>query len=156
MTDLLTTIDLPYEEIVIGSRFRSSSRTVTETDIVMFSGLSGDYSPIHIDDEYAAASPFGTRIAHGALIMSISTGLEFPLVSPAKNLIAFYGMDRVRFVKPVTAGTTITLVGEVTELRERPDGTGIVTFHEEVVSGPDDTVHAVWDKRQLCRRLASE
>jgi 3-hydroxybutyryl-CoA dehydratase len=148
----LKSIDMPFEKMVIGAKFTSARRTITETDLVSFSGLSGDFSPIHIDDVYAQESPFGGRIAHGALLFSIATGLEFPLVSPAENLIAFYGMNRVRFIRPVLIGTTIKLVGEITELKERDAETGIVTFHEAIVTEAGETC-AVWDKLQLCRRL---
>lgn len=93
-----------YEEYVIGESRETAGRTITETDIVLHAGQSGDFYPHHVDAEFAKASPFGQRIAHGTLIFSIGIGLTATDINPA----AFsYGYDRLRFVKPVFIGDTI-------------------------------------------------
>src|ERR1035437_6531339 len=71
--------------------FESPARTVTESDIVMYAGLSGDYNPLHINEEYAKQTQFGTRIAHGPLVYGIATGLLFHLNLSDDTRIAFLG-----------------------------------------------------------------
>lgn len=90
-----------FEDYEIGSKFVTSARTVTETDIVNFAGLSGDWFPLHTDEEYARKTVFKGRVAHGMLTLSIASGLlvRSGLVFP-ESLIAFYGMDKVRFTAP--------------------------------------------------------
>ena len=128
----LTTLDLPFDDFSVGDTIRSRGRIVTETDIVSYASLSGDWTALHTDAEAAAAGPFGARIAHGGLTLSISTGLEFSLLGDARNVLAFYGMDRVRFVKPVFIGDTLHLRAEVVTLEPKDDARGIVTVRQAV------------------------
>jgi acyl dehydratase len=109
---------LYWEEWDIGAEFESPARTVTEADIVMFAGLSGDYNPLHINEEYAKTTPFGTRVAHGPLVYAISAGLLFQLHLYDDTLIAFLGFDSLKFTKPVKAGDTIHAKVKVLEKRE--------------------------------------
>ncbi|MDC0139682.1 MaoC/PaaZ C-terminal domain-containing protein, partial [Hyphomicrobiales bacterium] len=99
---------LYWEEWEIGNEYISPSRTVTETDIINFAGVSGDYNPLHMDEEYCKKTQFGTRIAHGPLIYSIAAGLLFQLHLYDDTLIAFLGFDSLKFTKHVIAGDTIT------------------------------------------------
>jgi acyl dehydratase len=148
----LPTLNNYFDDLAIGDRFVSRSRTVTEADLTLFSGLSGDYHPLHTDEVYARQGPFGRRIAQGCLTLSLATGLEFSLMgSDESRIIAFYGMDRVRFVKPVFIGDTIRLEGEVTALDGRDETSGVVTAHHEIKNERDETV-AVLDKRTLHRK----
>jgi len=147
----LATLDLPFDELDVGDTIRSRGRTVTETDIVAYAALSGDWTPLHTDAVAAAAGPFGQRIAHGGLTFSISTGLEFSLLGEGANVIAFYGMDRVRFLKPVLIGDTIHLRGEIVALEPKDENRGVVTVHQELVN-QDGAVVAALDKRTLYRR----
>ena len=112
-----------WEEWEIGAEFESSGRTVTEADIVMFAGLSGDYNPLHIDEEFCKKTQFGTRIAHGPLVYAIAAGLLFQLHLYDDTLIAFLGFDSLKFTNPVKAGDTIHARIKVLEKREtsRPD-----------------------------------
>ena len=109
---------LYWEEWKIGAEFVTSARTITETDIVNFAGISGDYNPLHIDEEFCRNTQFGTRIAHGPLVYSIATGLIFQLHLYDDTLIAFLGFDSLKFTKPVKIGDTIHARVEVIERRE--------------------------------------
>jgi len=94
-----------FEELQIGDSLLTHRRTVSEADIVNFGGLSGDYFYMHFDEIAAKESPFGKRIAHGYFVLSAAAGL---FVSPAPGpVLANYGLDTLRFVKPVGIGDTI-------------------------------------------------
>jgi len=120
---------LYYQDFKVGEKLVTRGRTVIESDIVMFAAFSGDWYPLHVDREYAARSPFGERIAHGMLVLSAATGL-MPLTEWA--LIAFYGMDRVRFVNPTKIGDTLHVEAEVVDKREKDERGGVVSFLMEV------------------------
>ena len=109
---------LYWEEWAIGAEFESPGRTVTEADIVTFAGLSGDYNPLHINEEYCKTTQFGTRIAHGPLVYAIAAGLIFQLHLYDDTLIAFLGFDSLKFTNPVKAGDTIHAKLKVLEKRE--------------------------------------
>ena len=94
-----------FEDLQIGESLLTHRRTVGEADLINFGGISGDYFYMHFDDEAARASPFGQRIAHGYFVLSAAAGL---FVSPAPGpVLANYGLDALRFVKPVFIGDTI-------------------------------------------------
>ena len=105
-----------FDDIQLGEKYVSRGRTITEADIVGFAGLTGDWYELHVNKEVAKNSPFGERIAHGMLVLSIATGLITPY---DKALIAFYGMDKVRFVGATKIGDTIHVETEVTEIRDK-------------------------------------
>jgi acyl dehydratase len=109
---------LYWEQWEIGAEFESPARTVTEADVTMFAGLSGDYNPLHVDEEYCKQTPFGTRIAHGPLVYAIAAGLLFQLHLYDDTLIAFLGFDSLKFTKPVKPGDTIHARIKVLEKRE--------------------------------------
>jgi len=119
----LILVGLYWEDWEIGKEYVSASRTITEADIVHFAGISGDYNPLHIDEEYCKKTIFGTRIAHGPLVYSIAAGLLFQLHLYDDTLIAFLGFDSLKFTKHVIAGDTITAKISVLEKREtsKPD-----------------------------------
>ena len=94
-----------FEDLQVGDSLLTHRRTVSEADIVAFGGLSGDYFYMHFDELAAKDSPFGKRIAHGYFVLSAAAGL---FVSPAPGpVLANYGLDTLRFVKPVGIGDTI-------------------------------------------------
>ena len=109
---------LYWEEWEIGAEFESPARTVTEADMVIYAGLSGDYNPLHINEEYCKTTPFGTRIVHGPLVYAIAAGLIFQLHLYDDTLIAFLGFDSLKFTKPVKPGDTIHARIKVLEKRE--------------------------------------
>ena len=106
-----------FEELDVGDVFVSPARTVTEADVVAFAGLSGDYNALHTDEELARASPFGRRIAHGMLGMSILTGLTARLGLFEGTAIAFLGLEW-RFTAPIFIGDTVHCELEILEKRE--------------------------------------
>lgn len=112
-----------WEEWEIDAEFESPARTVTEADIALFAGLSGDYNPLHVNEEYCKQTIFGGRIAHGPLVYAIAAGLLFQLHLYDDTLIAFLGFEDLRFTKPVKPGDTIHAKVKVLEKREtsRPD-----------------------------------
>ena len=114
--------DRPFEDYTVGEVWMSRGRTITEADLVMFSAFSGDWYPLHTDKEWARKGPFGQRIAHGMLVLSVSTGL---LTMKPGVVLAFYGIDRVRFVAPTYIGDTISVELEVKGLSVKERG-GVV------------------------------
>jgi acyl dehydratase len=113
----------PFEALELGQRFRTRGRTVTEADVVAFAGLTGDYHPQHSDAEWAQASAFGQRIAHGMLIVSFAVGLV-PL--DPERVLALRRLEEVVFKRPVLLGDTIQVGGEIERLRPIDDSAGLV------------------------------
>ncbi len=134
-------VGLYWEDWEIGKEYVSASRTITEADIVHFAGISGDYNPLHIDEEYCKKTIFGTRIAHGPLVYSIAAGLLFQLHLYDDTLIAFLGFDSLKFTKHVIAGDTITAKISVLEKREtsKPDR-GVMKRSLKVYNQNDELV----------------
>ena len=102
-----------------GCASATAGRTVTETYIVNFAGITGDWNEIHTNKESAERGMFKQRIAHGALIFSIATGLSVRLGQTADTVLAFYGLDRLRFVKPTFIGDTVHVRQKVESKSER-------------------------------------
>jgi 3-hydroxybutyryl-CoA dehydratase len=113
----------PFEQLSVGERFDSGERTVRDTDVIVFSALTGDWHPQHCDPEWAAASPFGERIAHGMLVLSLAVGLV-PL--DPERVLALRRVGDVVFKRPVRLNETISVSGEITSLRPIDDGSGLV------------------------------
>ena len=143
---------LHFEDVELGFRFETPSRTVTETDLVTFTGVSGDFNPLHTDAVFAADSIYGERIAHGALVLALATGLRQRVGLFDGTAMGLLEIRRWRFRAPVLIGDTIRVVNEVTELREtsKPDR-GVMVQRVEVVK-QDDTVAAEGELVILLRR----
>lgn len=118
-----------FDELSVGDRFETRGRTVTEADVVAFAALTGDWHPQHADAEWAAASEFGERIAHGMLVLSYAVGL---LPIDPERVLALRSLERVTFKAPVPIGTTIRASGEVSELGQLDDATGLVQLRWSV------------------------
>jgi acyl dehydratase len=121
---------LYYDDVKVGEVHRTSGRTITEGDINLFAGLSGDFNSLHVDDDYAASTPFGRRIAHGLLVLSVSSGLTTRLPVMYALQPALLGMMQVTatFRLPVFAGDTVHAELEVTGKRVTSAGDrGVVT-----------------------------
>jgi oxepin-CoA hydrolase/3-oxo-5,6-dehydrosuberyl-CoA semialdehyde dehydrogenase len=137
-----------FEELQVGDSLLTHRRTVSEADIVAFGGISGDYFYMHFDEIAAKESPFGKRIAHGYFVLSAAAGL---FVSPAPGpVLANYGLDTLRFVKPVGIGDTIQarLTCKRKIDRSRKDATGVgpgVVAWDVAVTNQDGELVASYD-----------
>jgi len=128
-----------FEDYESGHRRETGGRTITETDIVLHAGQTGDFYPHHMDAEWCKNQPFGQRIAHGTLIFSVAVGMTAAIVNPRAMS---YGYDRLRFIRPVFIGDTIRARVTVKEKRDdakRP-AHGIVVEACEVLNQREDTV----------------
>jgi acyl dehydratase len=132
---------LYFEDYVPGSVRRTLGRTITEADIVIHAGQTGDFYPHHMDAEWCRTQPFGQRIAHGTLIFAVAVGMTAGNV----NAEAFsYGYDRLRFIRPVFIGDTIQVSVTVKEKKDSPKSPehGIVVELCEVFNQRGETVLA--------------
>jgi acyl dehydratase len=128
-----------FEDIQVGEAYESPGRTVTETDIVLFAGLSGDYNVLHTDAEFMKKSIFGERIAHGLLGLSIQAGL-FTRATQAYATLALAGL-RWKFKGPIKIGDTIRLRATVTAKKETEEADrGLVTLQRTVLNQRDEVV----------------
>jgi len=125
---------LYFEDYVVDAISTSRGRTITEADIVNFAGLSGDFVELHMNEEYAKRGPFGRRIAHGALIFSISTGLMVQMTRDPQAIVAFYGVDKLRFVAPVFIGDTIHVTQRVIEKQATNAERGVIASEITVLN----------------------
>ena len=141
-----------FEDFTAGEIAVTRARTITETDIVNFAALTGDWYPLHSDAEYSKKGPFGERIAHGLLILSIANGL-MPLYDMA--IVAFYGMDKVRFTAPTKIGDTIHVELEVVEKQDKGDIGGVITLKEYVKNQRGETVALSTKKVLIAKRPSS-
>ena len=131
---------LYLEDFEVGREYVSPARTVTEADVVNFAGLSGDYNPLHTDEEFAKNGPFGKRIAHGALGFIISTGLSNQMGLYEGTTIAFLECT-VKYPKPLCIGDTIHAVITPTETRHSSKpGRGILKQSLRLVNQDGVTV----------------
>ena len=128
-----------FEEFVLGQEILSPARTVTETDVVQFAGLSGDYNVLHTDAEFAKGTPYGQRIAHGLLGLSLASGLAARAGFIEGTAQAFMGLNW-KFRAPIFLGDTIRLLTKVSRLRPMPSmGGGVVVFELTVLNQRDET-----------------
>jgi 3-hydroxybutyryl-CoA dehydratase len=126
-----------FEQLSVGQRFRSTERVVSDSDVDAFAVLTGDTHPQHIDADWAAASPFGERIAHGMLILSLAVGLV-PL--DPERVLALRRVSDVVFKRPVRLNETIFVAGELTALRPIDQRSGLVDFNWQIRNQDDALV----------------
>jgi|TARA_B110000977_G_scaffold99254_1_gene130418 acyl dehydratase len=133
-----------FDDYEVGSLVKSHGRTMTEADIVLHAGQTGDFYPHHMDAEFCATQPFGQRIAHGTLILSVAVGM---LASGDINEAAMtYGYEAIRFIRPVFIGDTITAhasIAEKREYRKNPENYGLVDEKVEVLNQHGEIVMAL-------------
>ncbi len=111
---------LYFEEFQPGQKIVTAGRTVTEADVVAFAGLSGDYNQMHVDAEYSKNTPFGQRVAHGLLGLSIASGLAVQTGILEGTVIAFREINSWKFSAPVYLGDTIHVEMEILETKPAP------------------------------------
>ncbi|MBI4363125.1 MAG: MaoC family dehydratase N-terminal domain-containing protein [Euryarchaeota archaeon] len=121
-----------FEEFQPGTKFTTPARTVTEADIVRFASISGDYNPLHTDEETARRTPFGGRIAHGALTFAISTGLTDRLGVLQGTALGLVGIRDLRFPRAVKPGDTLHVEVEVVSAEPKKGGRGLVNLRRVV------------------------
>ena len=130
-----------FEEFEVGQEIQTAARTITETDIVNFAGLSGDFNFIHTNAAAAKETPFGARVAHGMLVASIATGLAVQQGFIDGTTLAFRELSW-RFTKPVFIGDTVHVEIQITETKPMARlGGGLVTFTAQVLNQTGDVVH---------------
>lgn len=131
---------LYLEEFEPGLEVESPARTVTETDVVQFAGLSGDYNQLHTDETFAAQTPYGRRIAHGLLGLSLASGLAARAGFIEGTVQAFTGLSW-KFKAPVFLGDTIRLRAKVVKVRAMASmGGGMVVFDVSLLNQSDEVV----------------
>ena len=138
------------DDVRVGDVVPSRGRTITETDVVSFCYLTGNWLEIHSNTEVAARTEFGERLVQGSLVFSIIPGL---VGWDPRFTRAFYGVERLRFVHPVFIGDTITAKVVVSDIEIRNDDESVVTFDVEVQNQRGETCQ-VCQFRLLGRRRA--
>jgi 3-hydroxybutyryl-CoA dehydratase len=143
---------LYFEDFTLGHKSVSRTRTITEADIVNFAGLSGDFVELHMSESFAASGPFGKRIAHGLLVLSVSSGLMVQMGQTTDTVIAFYGIDRLRFTKPTFIGDTVHVEKEVIAKDQKGPDCGVITFNTQVLNQHGEPVVVYQDKLMVKAR----
>lgn len=140
-----------FEDYKIGACRETLGRTITETDIVLHAGQTGDFYPHHMDAEWCKSQPFGQRMAHGTLIFSIAVGMTADEVNPEA---LSYGYDRVRFIKPVFIGDTLHVRITVKKKEDAPKSPrhGIVVELCEALNQRQEVVFACEHLLMVTRR----
>lgn len=138
--------DLEFDELSDGARIETRARTITETDLVSFAALTGDWHPQHSDAAWAAASVFGERIAHGMLIVSYAIGL---LPIDPERVIALRALDDVVFKRAARIGDTIRVTAQIASRRPLDRATGLVELAAQVRNQDGEllarlTLKAIW------------
>jgi len=127
----------PFGELQIGQRARSRGRTMTETDVVNFCMLTGNWLEIHANAEFAKKTMYGQRVVQGGLVFVVVNAL---LGFDSGVVAAFYGVDKLRFLKPTFIGDTLHAETEVIRLREKDADHGVATAQLFGVNQRDEQV----------------
>jgi acyl dehydratase len=130
---------LAFNDLTVGDEWESPARTVTESDVVAFAGLSGDFNPLHVDHVYARGTPFGQPVAHGLLGLAIVSGLASQ--APRVDTVAFLAIREWKFLLPIRFGDTVRVLTRVVALEVRSRGRrGAVTWHRRLLNQDDQVV----------------
>lgn len=148
---LLETIEgttLYYDDLQVGDRCISSGRTLTEADIVAFAGLSGDFNSLHMDADFASHTPHGQRIAHGLLVLAVTSGLStrLPIMKlMEKAIVGLAGLE-CRWFKPTFIGDTLHVVLEITgkEPGKKADRGSVIMKRSAVNQSGDTVMESLW------------
>ena len=142
-----------FEDFELGESYESPARTITEADQLTYAGLSGNFHPLHLDAEAGKKSEFGGRLVYGQLVLSFMEGLRAQAdIDYQDAVVAYYGLDRVRFVKPVFIGDTIHEEIEIVELEDRDEDTGMLSTEEKAINQDGEVVVVATTKRVMRRR----
>lgn len=143
-----------FEDLSVGDSWRSAARTVTETDVVSFAGLTGDFNPLHVDHKYARSTPFGRPIAHGLLGLSLVAGLGS--FSPHVQTAAFVRIADWRFTNPIFIGDTMYVETVIVEKHERGRRHGLVVWRRQLVNADSGIVAQEGLFETLVKRQAGQ
>ena len=123
-----------FEEVEVGSSYTTRGRTITEADIVQFAALTGDYNPMHTNDDYMSTHPMGRRVAHGMLTLSYAVGQIYQLGFMERTILAFRSIE-MKFSLPVFVGDTLHSVVTITNKKDmRRLGGGIITAEVKIIN----------------------
>ncbi len=132
-----------FEDMPVGTRFITARRTVTEADVVGFAGVSGDFNALHVDEVFASEGPFGRRVAHGLLVLSMATGLRQQSGVFQGVIRAFAEIKSWQFKRPVFIGDTICCVTTIITATPSSKPThGVVEQQVDVVNQNGETVQS--------------
>lgn len=127
-----------YEDFELNSVRYTNGRTITETDIVIHAGQSGDFFPHHMDEEWCKTQPFKRRMAHGTLVFTVAVGLTAGSINPVSMT---YGYEKIRFTKPVFIGDTLRVKVQISQLKDhKKPGFGLVSELLEVTNQHQELV----------------
>jgi acyl dehydratase len=130
---------LSFEDVAVGDTWISPARTITETDVVQFACLTGDFNPLHVDQEFARSTPFGQPIAHGLLGLSYVAGLGSH--APRMATLSFLRILEWNFVKPICFGDTVHVRTEILGIEPKARGRRAeITWQRELVNQAGDVV----------------
>ena len=139
-----------FDELEIGDKTESErGRTITETDVVFFCYLTGNWLELHSNAEYAKETQFGERLVQGSLTFAIAAGLQ---MVKRDLVIAFYGLDKMRFTAPVKIGDTLRAEAEVIDKEVKGDDSGVVTIKQVIKNQRDETTAIMIWKLLIKRR----
>ncbi len=133
-----------FDDFVVGEKYVTPGRTLTETDVVMFAAMSGDYNELHTSEAFGKTTQFGKRIGHGLLGLAVSHGLFFRLGLVEGTAIAFLGIDTWKFEAPFFPGDTIRVKVQVAEKkpsRSKPDR-GVIRFFFQVLKEDESVIQS--------------
>jgi 3-hydroxybutyryl-CoA dehydratase len=150
--------DMDFDALEVGDRFTTRGRTITESDLVLFAGLTGDRHPQHTDAEWSARGRFGERIAHGMLVLSYAAGL---VPFEPERVVALRKLDEATFKHPAAIGDTIRVECQIASKRALDPGHGLVGCRWRVLNQRDRlvarvAVEAVWRRAIAPRHRADE
>ena len=142
-------IDMPLDEIEVGTVFRSGGRTITETDVVNYCALTGNWIEIHSNIHYASQTRFGERLVQGSLTYSIMTGL----ITFGPPIQANYGINNLRYLTPVHINDTIYVTAEVLAKKDKDDKYGVITLLMKALNQNGDVCQkSEWSLLMLRKR----
>jgi acyl dehydratase len=130
-------IEAPFQELKLGERRVSRGRTITETDVVNFCMLTGNWLELHANVEFAKRTLYGQRLVQGGLVFVVSNAL---LGFDPELIEVFYGVDRLRFIKPTFINDTLHARTEIVGLREQGPKHGVATLRLETVNQRQEVV----------------
>ena len=135
-----------FEEFSVGKKIVTGERIVTSDDIMKFADLTGDNNRIHTDAEFSKTTPFGQRIAHGLLGLSLASGLAWQTGILDGTVIAFREVNEWKFIKPIFIGDTVRAELNVTEAKALPRiGAGSVGIMVELKNQKEETcMKGIW------------